>query len=443
MRFNSDYLTKYMQMVENTESPRIFHVWAALSSISVTLGRRCYFPFGDGKILPNQYILLIGTPGTRKSTAISPPKKLVKRLGTVRLAPTDTGGQRQGLVLAMYGKKEKEEDDSKEYVGNVELGAAQGNQINSLADFAEITNVPDEEEELVEVDDADKHSIYVLASEFSRVIGQSNMSMLDFLGERYDGESYDYLTRQTDIKMPHTLMNILACSTPVSMSEALPVGAGGQGFLSRFVLVHGAEKYRKVPWPTPFDDKIKSELLDVLEKIKNDFRGEFSQTPAAKAYAAELYGYEPDIPDSRFVYYQERRQTHLIKVAMALAASRGTMTIDLVDYKEAHRILCATEVGMPEALGEFGMNPMAAVKQELLEQLREAQAPMSVSQVVSMFHRDATMKQIMEVIRDLVQTGMVKQIKIRDSGKMMLTATHSNRSTEERMMEILQGELEC
>ena len=45
------------------------------------------------------------------------------------------------------------------------------------------------------------------------------------------------------------------------------------------------------------------------------------------------------------------------------------------DYEEAHRILRATEVGMPDALGEFGMNPLAQLKQEILESLRATQAP--------------------------------------------------------------------
>ena len=99
------------------------------------------------------------------------------------------------------------------------------------------------------VDPADKHHMALIASEFSRVVGQSNMAMMDFLGGRYDGEDYEYQTKGTHIKLKDTLFNMLACTTPVSIANALPPQAGGQGFLSRIILVYGAKKYKMVPRP--------------------------------------------------------------------------------------------------------------------------------------------------------------------------------------------------
>src|SRR3546814_15677405 len=65
--------------------------------------------------------------------------------------------------------------------------------------------------------------------------------------------------------------------------------------------------------------------------------------------------------DPRFDSYHERRYTHLIKLAMVLCALRGYTCIDKADYQEAHRILRATEKGMPDALGQFGMKDRKSV----------------------------------------------------------------------------------
>jgi hypothetical protein len=117
--------------------------------------------------------------------------------------------------------------------------------------------------------------------------------------------------------------------------------------------------------------------------------GPFDETSGGRSYCESLYAKPLEIADSRFGYYGERRYTHLIKLGMCLAASRGDSTITQSDYEEADRILSATERGMPDALGEFGLNPLALLKQEILEQLRATQGPLTMEQVVAMFHRDA------------------------------------------------------
>jgi hypothetical protein len=432
LKFDTPYLNDYLQMVEDTESPRIFHVWSAVLAISAAMGRRCYLPFGDGQIFPNHYILLVGTPGTRKTTAANMSRKLLKKSTGVKFAPSDTGFQRQGLIKALQGS----DTDAKEFLDAVELGA-KDNTIASLTELESITNTVDpEDERLSFVSTADKHAITIVASEFSRVIGQNNMSMMDFLGERYDGEDFEYLTTTTHIKLKNTLMNMIACTTPVSIANSLPPQAGGQGFLSRIILVYGARKYKKVPRPRPPDLEIVSRVKDVLDTVYYQLAGAFEETDDAREYCESLYDYNLEISDSRFAYYGERRYTHLIKLAMVLAASRGTQTIIRQDYAEAHRILRATEKGMPDALGEFGMNPLAMLKQEILEQMRIQQGPLTMEQIVSMFHRDARSHEIIEVVNDLLKMGQITQNQLK-SGQRLLSAVYSKQNTEDAMMSLL------
>ena len=100
--FHSPFFQNYMSMVEDTESPRLYHLWASVSAIACSLGRSVHFPMGvAGDIYPNHYILLVGDPAARKSTAMKVASRLLKDCTSVRFAPSDTGGQRQGLIRAM------------------------------------------------------------------------------------------------------------------------------------------------------------------------------------------------------------------------------------------------------------------------------------------------------------------------------------------------------
>jgi energy-coupling factor transporter ATP-binding protein EcfA2 len=418
-------------MVEDTESPRIFHIWSAVFAISASLGRRCWLPFGTFDIFPNQYILLVGTPGTRKSTAASLGRKLLKQATGVQFAPSDTGGQRQGLLNALFG----EESQAKEFLNGAQLGARE-NTIASLTMLDSISNEPDDEE-LVAVAEADRHHLAVVASEFSRFIGQHNLSMLDFLGEvGYDGEDYEYKTRQTNVVLKNPLMNILGCTTPTMLNNSMPPAAGGQGFLSRMILVYGTRKYKQVPRPRAPDLELVGKVKERLNDAYHRLSGPFVETDDGRAFCESLYNHSLEIADSRFGYYGERRYTHLIKLSMCLASSRGDSTITKSDYEEANRILSATERGMPDALGEFGLNPLALLKQEILEQLRATQGPLTMEQVVAMFHRDARSREIAEVVNDLVKLGQVKLSQLPTGGRV-ISAVKRLSDTEDEMMKIL------
>lgn len=326
-------------------------------------------------------------------------------------------------------------DSSKEYLESVELGA-RDTGLMSLADFGEITNVAAEDEKSQFVDTADKHHLALVGSEFSRLVGQNNSQMLDFLGEMYDGEDVWYRTKLSKIQLKNCLLNLIACTTPVHINNSLPPAAAGQGFLSRMILVYGAKKYKLVPWPDAPDLELVSRVKDTLSDVYYKLSGPFSMSKAAREHATGLYGYTLDISDSRFGYYNERRFTHLKKLAMCLSAACGRMEIQKEDFEEAHRILRATERGMPDALGEFGLNPLAMLKQEILEQLRANQGPLTMEQIVAMFHRDARSHEITEVINDLIRMGQIKMSQAK-SGQRFMSAVFTKANTEDEMMNLL------
>lgn len=431
LEFNSQFLNDYMRMVEDTESPRLFHVWSAVSGLAACLGRRCWLPFGPMTIFPNQYIALVGTPGTRKSTAASIMKRQLRKATGVRFAPADTAGQRQGLVEAMRGA-----GDNKEFIENVELAVADDSLAGlTLEQIAQVTNVIEEESGDGFVSAADKHHIMVIATELSRFIGQNNFQMLDFLTTMWDGDDYEYQTKGGLITLKNPLINMLSCTTPTSLNIAMPPAAGGQGFLSRMILVYGSRKHKLVPRPCEPDQDSVDAVRAGFNRAYYEVAGAFDETPDARAYSESLYDWQLEINDPRFGYYHERRYDHLIKLAMALCASRGSSIIVKEDYEEAHRILRATERGMPDALGEFGMNPLAALKQNMLEFIR-ARGTVQVEELRAVFHRDSRATDFMEAVNDLARMKQVAMTQLA-SGQAVLMAKGGKSNSEDAMIKAL------
>lgn len=378
---------------------------------------------------PNMYVMLVGTPGTRKSTAVSIGKRAVKSSTGVRFAPPDTGGQRQGLVTAMLGNK----DSSELFLGAAALNARDGSLAALTLD--EVQEITDEAPEEAVIHHEDAHAIMISTGEISELLGQNNHAMLGFLTKMWDGEDYEYGLKSSLIELKKPLINMIGCATPTTMALTMPPAAGGQGFLSRVILVYGARKYKAVPWPAAPKDSLVMRVNDCLSSCYYDRQGMFVQDPSAKSYAETLYDFPLDIADSRFGYYNERRFTHLIKLAMALAATRRSQIIEKVDYEWAHRILRATEAGMPDALGEFGMNPLAQLKQQILENLRHNHVvPLDVLQ--AQFHRDAKATDIVETVKELQRVNQVTLLQGK-SGGISVHATFAKYDTEDNMMKLL------
>lgn len=427
--FNTPFLNDYMKLVEDTESPRLFHIWSAISGAAAALGRRCFLPFGPTTYYPNHYVLLVGTPASRKSTAINIMRKQLAASTSVRFGPSDTGGQRQGIVEAMRGK-----DQESEFLDNVEVGFGEHALLNlGVEDIARITNEPDFDQGIVTA--KDKNTLFFAASEFTKLIGQNNLSMIDFLTTMYDGDDYDYQIKAGKTTLKDPLIGMVAGTTPQSLSLSMPPAAGGQGILSRIILVYGSRKYKLVPRPEEFDPDLVRKIREGFNRAYLEVNGEFTETDDARSYSETLYDIALGINDPRFGYYHERRYAHLIKLAMTLAGLRGSTTIVKDDYLEAHRLLKATEKGMPDALGQFGMNPLAALKQGILDYLRQ-QGVISIEHLRAAFHRDARAQEFSEAYNDLVKTHHITSFQQTD-GTMNVAARVHKEDIEDSMFKAL------
>ena len=98
----SDWLTKYLEYTENSESPISYHTWCGLSVIAGALQRRVYLKWGLGRVIyPNLYVVLVGPSGrTRKGVAIGIAKDFLKKIPGITVTPESSSG-RQAMTMAM------------------------------------------------------------------------------------------------------------------------------------------------------------------------------------------------------------------------------------------------------------------------------------------------------------------------------------------------------
>lgn len=389
----NDFLRMYLTYVEKTESPRIMHVWSVLSAASACMGRHVWLPLDLGNLFANMYVLLVGPPGTRKSTAIRIPNDIAKVCTGIRYAPDDTSGQRQGLITAM-GVDELAEVES-EFAG-VDFDSI----IKGTSKLTAAT-----------VRDEDKHCLYASASEFGSFIGQNSLDMTRFLIKVWDGEDYTYQLKRSRAVLHNPLLGLIGGTTPSDIARIMPQDAIGQGFMSRIILVFAPKRYKKIP---PRDSVlsvgIESAIKDVFKWLWNDLYGAMKLSPAAADMEYQLYGKEVNFNDVRFLYYLERRYTHLMKLAMVLTALCQRTMIEEGDLALADALLSATERNMPDALGEYGLSPLAMAKQKMIDFIRSSQGPVPDNILWAMMQRDMRMIDFRNATSDLMNAGKIAHV---------------------------------
>lgn len=349
----SDFFTNYIDYVQldASEAPANYHRWACASIIGALLGRQTWLPFGHSVIYPNQFIMLMGPPATKKGTVINIAKGLIKQAGYKRFAADRTSKER------------------------------------FLMDMKSFDDMEDDLEMLVM--DAPSES-YIMAGEFVDFIGQSDIGFLMTLTNLWDnGASYEHkkITGKSVIVKDPTV-NLLGGSTAATFQIAFPPETIGTGSLSRFILVNGEPSGNKIAWPEPEDELKKALLVKHIRDIKDKVMGPMSLTTGAKQLGADIYRNAIPVDDARFSHYMQRRHIHMIKLAIILAASRLSKEIEVIDIVRANTMLAAADKKMPKALGEFGASRYSDATNKILDFLNARLKPADTKELWKVVQKD-------------------------------------------------------
>ena len=400
---SDNFIDHYLDYTAKTECPTFFHRWTAVSCLSAYLGRDLHFQHGHFTIHPNLYTMLIGSPGTKKSSAIKIGAKLLAQAGYTTFAAKKTRQEKFLLDLAEQADRYLGTDmDAEDMLDANLFGTAEGGRDeNHLADGLRYKDCPPCE-------------TFVAADEFNNFIGVGNTDFISILGELWDYDGvYDYrLKNSKSVYIPNPTVTILGGNTPTGFSQAFPTDTLGQGFFSRLLLVYGEPSGVKYTFPPAPDKVAQQKLIAYLHRIKQEVSGEATLTTAARELMEEIYHTWGGIDDLRFEHYTNRRLTHLIQLTLVVTASRCSTEIDVEDIIYANTLLSFTEQLMPKALGEFGKARNSDITHKVMLALDAALMPLTFQDLWKVVHQDLENRnQMIEIINSLMIAEKIQAAK--------------------------------
>lgn len=378
-----DWIASYAEFTKDTEPPKSYHTWVAISTIAAALQRRVYISRGHETIYPNQYIILVGPSGTaRKGTAINIGKKLMQQVSIQLAAQRVTI---EALIKAIEAGSSPFTDST---TGRWQLQCA----------------------------------LTCISGELSTFLGQKNIDLLAMLTDWYDSlDEWRYETKWSGIfKINNMCFNLLGGTAPDWLPSILPLEAVGGGFTSRCIFVVEFDKLKTVADEPPVNEKLQDDLINDLESMMN-MSGEMIWAGHEVANAFSDWYVREDkklragtqyLIDPRFGGYNSRRATHLKKVCIALSASRGDdLIITMGDLKRGIKLLQITERKMSRVFTGLGKARFSEATEKILHVLMR-EHEVSRSELLRRYYRDIdtyTLDAVEEVLKQM------KVMKVRPS----------------------------
>lgn len=380
-----DLFELYFQaQLTRLEPPAIFHRWSMISILGAWLGRQCWLPFGSSKIHPNMYIMFVGDPGSRKSTAIKEASRLLRHAGYTTFAPKKTSKE--------------------QYLADLTDEAEDETNIDTFSVLPTASTTPRES--------------FINADEFNVFMGPANLDFQDILGDMWDwddpNQPWEYrLKNSKHVSIYQPTISILGGNTPNNFLACFPPASIGSGFLSRMVLVYGEKTGKKISFPSDVNAQIWQKLLDRLQAIRIRVTGEITKTRDAHEALSVIYTSWPEMEDMRFSAYGNRRFTHLLKLCIIHAAARASTEITMADVIRANTVLAYAETQMPKAMGELGKSKTSEAAHKIMQALYATRTPLTIQNLWPIVRSDLDKPaDLAQVISNLSQADKIQVIEM-------------------------------
>lgn len=386
-----DWLTGYLEYVQDTEPPKSYHTWIALSMIAGALQRRVWTQYGHELIYPNLYVILVGkSGGARKGTAIKIGKDILNDVpAVVTVAESITPEKLINKLAELSGKSSF----------NVKMNNDEGTIDRAQAQAA----------------------VTCFSPELAVFLEQKDIKFLSHLTDFYDSaDEWKYETKNRGEDHIHGIcFNLLGATAPEWMQSILPQEAVGGGFTSRCIFIFEERKGKSVPEEkyTSWHKERKKELANDLNIISN-LSGPYSLSPEARARYNKWYTEqdkkikrgEYPINDPRFIGYCERRANHIRKLMMICCASRSNQNIiEEVDFERALQLLESAEKKMPKAFGGLGRSAYSEAVELVLDYLL-VHKTCTRTQLMRQYYRDID-AQTLRIVEEVLEHMKVVRIK--------------------------------
>jgi hypothetical protein len=360
--------------------------WTAVATVAGALRRRVWIDQKFFTWTPNFYIVIVAPPGiVSKSTTINVGLNLLRKIPGVNFGPDVVTWQ--ALVQSMEAASE--------------LVALPGT--TEFLPMAAIT---------------------IGSDEFGTFLNPQDREMMDVMVSLWDGKrgTFSKMTKFSgDNKIENPWINVIGCTTPAWISQNFPEYMIGGGFTSRCIFIYADKKRQLVPYPgltVPRNfESMKADLIFDLEHIANALIGEYALTDDAVRWGVAWYQQHwtspaPHLSGEEYEGYLSRKQTHIHKLAMILAAAqRDSLLIHESDLIEAESLLAAIEREMPRVFRSIGQSAITRLASGLVAVVKaQAGVPVSSQAVYSSVFRLASFEEYQKALDSAVAGGFIKTV---------------------------------
>jgi len=315
------WLQAYLEYTAEQESPKAFHTWVGLSVIASTLERRVWLNRGYYDLFPNLYVVLVGASAkVRKTTAVNTGYNLLREaLPDITIVSQKMTPE---ALINVFVQESREREMSGGTIVSTELGVFLGS-------------------------------------------GTRATDLMQLLTDWYDCPKrfvYHTLARGKE-PMENVYCNLIGCTTPEWLKDAMPPSAIGGGFTSRIVFVYGEEPQKLIAFPFVTQKMLeqKRKLMYDLEAIK-DMDGQFYLTEDAQGMFSKWYqehSLNEHSEHKALDGYMGRKHDTLLRVGMCVAAcKRNDLFIDTPDLEESLMLMMEVEKTLPTTLRLIQMTPV-------------------------------------------------------------------------------------
>ena len=325
-RHHEDWLKSYVDYASVTEAPRLMHYWAGVSAVAGALRRKVWLDMRRFQWVANFYIIFVAPPGiVSKSTTADISMDLLKAVPGIKFGP-----------------------DVVTWPALVGAFAAAGESFQYLEDWHPMS------------------PLTLVASELGNLINPQDRDMINLYINLWDGrktlEKVTKMSGNDTVEAPW--INMLGCTTPHWIADNMPAATVGGGFTSRCVFVYAEKKERLVAYVDESvvgnDFELRDSLIADLEHISVNLCGPYQLLEEARvwgrAWYKDLWERRPEgLDDDRLDGYVARKQTHMHKLAMIVAASqRDALIITEADLMMADLMLKSTEADLSKVFSRIG-----------------------------------------------------------------------------------------
>jgi hypothetical protein len=380
-----DWLAAYTQYAGFSEAPRRMHYWSGIAALGGALRRHVWLDMGYFRWFPNFYIVLVAPPGVvSKSTTASIAMQLLRKVPGVNFGPEAVTWQ--ALVDA--------------FEGSTETFQINGSHVIQSA-------------------------MTIESSELGNLVDPSNREQIDFLVSMWDSKigTFQKITKGSGVNnVENPFINLIACTTPAWIAGNFPEYVIGGGFTSRCLFVYADTKEKYVAYPSrhmpPEMGEIQRCLVQDLERISTTLVGPYEMDKDSVVWGEEWYEThwqnKPDeLDDDRFSGYLARKQTHVHKTAICIAASlRDDLILTRPDLEAALVAVSELERDMVKVFARIGRT-QTSVQAERFIRFVQKRGNVSYAAAYQFIHSAfPSAKNFEDIVAGACRAGYIKMVPI-------------------------------